>query len=134
MSLILKSILNQPSYLESWNLSDFAYFDCEGRNLLIKELINYAIKHKNQNKIPLKEIIMNDRSLSSEQIKSYLNILDDLQYIDGFLNKNEFDNKIKKLMYFLIYFFIILFSLFLTKKHTKISYFSPINISLFTDI
>jgi hypothetical protein len=40
---------------------------------------------------------MNDRSLSSEQIKSYLNILDDLQYIDGFLNKNEFDNKIKKL-------------------------------------
>lgn len=39
MSLILKSILNQPSYLESWNLSDFAYFDCEGRNLLIKELI-----------------------------------------------------------------------------------------------
>lgn len=97
MSLILKSILNQPSHLESWNLSDFAYFDCEGRNLLIKELINYAIKHKNQNKIPLKEIIMNDRSLSSEQIKSYLNILDDLQYIDGFLNKNEFDNKIKKL-------------------------------------
>ena len=97
MSLILKSILNQPSYLESWNLSDFAYFDCEGRNLLIKELINYVIKHKNQNKIPLKEIIMNDRSLSSEQIKSYLNILDDLQYIDGFLNKNEFDNKIKKL-------------------------------------
>lgn len=97
MSLILKSILNQPLYLESWNLSDFAYFDCEGRNLLIKELINYAIKHKNQNKIPLKEIIMNDRSLSPEQIKSYLNILDDLQYIDGFLNKNEFDNKIKKL-------------------------------------
>ena len=48
-------------------------------------------------------------------------------------NPNEI-NEDKKLMYFLIYFFIILFSLFLTKKHTKISYFSPINISLFTDI
>lgn len=101
---------------ELWK--DLAFLEKFSDNFLRNEVKYYLeLKRKDDPNVILKENV----------IFNYVKCVEKAYY--DFLNKND-----KKLMYFLIYFFIILFSLFLTKKHTKISYFSPINISLFTDI
>ena len=97
ISLILKSILTQPSYLDDWNKSAFAYFDCDGDNQLIKELINYAIKHKGKNPEEIKEIILNDKNLNQIKIETYLNILEYIKSIDISLTKEQFNDKVSKL-------------------------------------
>ena len=97
ISLILKSILTQPSYLDDWNKSAFAYFDCDGDNQLIKELINYAIKHKGKNPEEIKEIILNDKNLNQVKIETYLNILEYIKSIDISLTKEQFNDKVSKL-------------------------------------
>ena len=97
ISLILKSILTQPSYLDDWNKSAFAYFDCDGDNQLIKELINYAIKHKGKNPEEIKEIILNDKNLNQVKIEAYLNILEHIKSIDISLTKEQFNDKVSKL-------------------------------------
>lgn len=97
ISLILKSILTQPSYLDDWNKSAFAYFDCDGDNQLIKELINYAIKHKGKNPEEIKEIILTDKNLNQVKIETYLNILEYIKSIDISLTKEQFNDKVSKL-------------------------------------
>ena len=97
ISLILKSILTQPSYLDDWNKSTFAYFDCEGDNQLIKELINYAIKHKGKNPEEIKETILTDNNLNQVKIEAYLNILEHIKSIDISLTKEQFNDKVSKL-------------------------------------
>lgn len=97
ISLILKSILTQPSYLDDWNKSAFAYFDCDGDNQLIKELINYAIKHKGKNPEEIKEIILNDKNLNQVKIETYLNILEYIKSLDISLTKEQFNDKVSKL-------------------------------------
>lgn len=97
ISLILKSILAQPSYLDDWNKSTFAYFDCEGDNQLIKELINYAIKHKGKNPEEIKETILTDNNLNQAKIEAYLNILEHIKSIDISLTKEQFNDKVSKL-------------------------------------
>ena len=97
ISLILKSILTQPSYLDDWNKSAFAYFDCDGYNQLIKELINYAIKHKGKNPEEIKEIILNDKNLNQVKIETYLNILEYIKSLDISLTKEQFNDKVSKL-------------------------------------
>ena len=97
ISLILKSILTQPSYLDDWNKSAFAYFDCDGDNQLIKELINYVIKHKGKNPEEIKEIILNDKNLNQVKIETYLNILEYIKSIDISLTKEQFNDKVSKL-------------------------------------
>ena len=97
ISLILKSILTQPSYLDDWNKSAFAYFDCDGDNQLIKELINYVIKHKGKNQEEIKEIILNDKNLNQVKIETYLNILEYIKSLDISLTKEQFNDKVSKL-------------------------------------
>ena len=97
ISLILKSILTQPSYLDDWNKSAFAYFDCDGDNQLIKELINYVIKHKGKNPEEIKEIILNDKNLNQVKIETYLNILEYIKSLDISLTKEQFNDKVSKL-------------------------------------
>lgn len=97
ISLILKSILTQPSYLDDWNKSAFAYFDCDGYNQLIKELINYVIKHKGKNQEEIKEIILNDKNLNQVKIETYLNILEYIKSLDISLTKEQFNDKVSKL-------------------------------------
>ena len=97
ISLILKSILTQPSYLDDWNKSAFAYFDCDGDNQLIKELINYVIKHKGKNPEEIKEIILTDKNLNQVKIETYLNILEYIKSIDISLTKEQFNDKVSKL-------------------------------------
>ena len=100
ITLILKCILSQASYLDNLSEETFANINTEEENKIKKELICYIIDNKNKIKENnASEYIKNDNSLSNATKKDYLQALNDINLINekDNISKNEFDKIVTNL-------------------------------------
>ncbi|GAA8715427.1 hypothetical protein oki361_19490 [Helicobacter pylori] len=100
ITLILKCILSQTSYLDNLSEETFANINTEEENKIKKELICYIIDNKNKiRENNASEYIKNDSSLSNSTKKDYLQALNDINLINekDNISKNEFDKIVTNL-------------------------------------
>ncbi len=100
ITLILKCILSQTSYLDNLSEETFANINTEEENKIKKELICYIIDNKNKiRENNASEYIKNDSSLSNATKKDYLQALNDINLINekDNISKNEFDKIVTNL-------------------------------------
>ncbi|WP_412031368.1 DNA primase [Metamycoplasma buccale] len=99
-NLILKTILNQPTYLNKWKDEDFIKLpDDNEETLNIKKLICYTLKldKSSISEVNLVTIIKKDQNLDNDTKNIYLNLLTKIGNFNKILTQEEFDRKINSI-------------------------------------